>query len=639
MLYLNSVRVAPGVRSALAVACGLVLASVAQTVWAAEDEVGPVVVTATRTPTRVNKLVADVTVIDRAQIEQATGQTVAELLSYQPGMQVSSNGGTGQLSSVFIRGASSGQSLLLVDGVPYNSGTSGTPSLDNIPLEEIDHIEIVRGPLAALYGSSAASGVIQIFTRKGQAGFAPFGEVTLGSDRFYSAGAGFRGGDDRVSYSVHASSSGESGFSASNSNASKYTFNPDRDGFTRSSVTAKLGAKLTDAWRVDGSLASSKSVVHYDDGIANPGPSKDTNSDQATTVASLAVTGQLNPDWRTIFRVAHTDDSTDTKVANSDSMKGAFVTRQLMLGWENQIKTPIGQALLAFEQLSQDAGDTSIYDYMSGTFIGLPVTSRTIRSVIAGLSGSQGAHDWQVSARQDRNSQFGDEVTGALGYGLRVTPEWKIAASLGSSFIAPSFDDLYYPDYGNPDLKPQHGVNKDVSLTWAQESHDVRLTHYDNRIRDYVQSTEVEPFVYRAMNVNGVRLSGWTLSGTASQDVSIGRLYANGKLDWLDAHDVDTDAKLTRQAAKSAAFRVGLTSGVMSYELSAKANAGAPDGTTHHLAGYTIWGASVRWAVARDWAMALRADNIGNHAYQTVWGYNQPLNRYFLTLSYTPNTK
>ena len=126
---------------------------------AASPTLDPVTVTATRSETRVSDAVAEVTVVEREEIDRATGRTLGELLARQPGLQVSSNGGLGKTSGIFIRGLEPRHTLLLVDGVRLGTATVGTPSFDNLPLPAIDRIEIVRGPLSSLYGSEAVGGV------------------------------------------------------------------------------------------------------------------------------------------------------------------------------------------------------------------------------------------------------------------------------------------------------------------------------------------------------------------------------------------------------------------------------------------------------------------------------------------------
>jgi vitamin B12 transporter len=622
MLFLNSVRVAPGLRSALAVACGAAL-SWAPGAGAAQDVGDAVVVTATRTPTRVNELVADVTVIDRAQIEKAAGRSLASLLSDAPGVQMASNGGLGKASSVFVRGGDSKQTQLLIDGVRYGSLTTGAPSLENIPLDQIDHIEIVRGPLASLYGADAASGVIQIFTRKGHAGFTPTASLTAGSDRYYEALAGFSGGQDRVSYSLHAATTGTSGISSTNRKVGS-NFNPDRDGFVQQSLSGQLGLTINEGWRLDGNVLHSYGVNYFDDGVLSNGQTPNTHADLSTAVVGLSLTGRIGSQWRTIFRLAQSEDVSDTGVANKSYNLGRIVTRQTQSTWENQFVTPLGQALFALEQLRQYADNSSTpFD----------VTSRTVNAVTLGLSGSHGMHDWQLNARQDNNSQFGNEATGSVGYGIKLGGDWKVAGSMGTSFVAPSFNQLYYPNYGNPDLKPQHGFNKELNLSWAPADHELRLTRYDNRIRDFILTSQTS-----ASNLDGVRLSGWTLSGKIQQDTPVGRAFAGGSLDWLDAHNMADDSQLLRRADRFGVLRVGLERETVSCEISVKGSTGAVDYGKVHLTGYALWGAAVRYAVAPAWTLALRADNIGNHAYETAYGYSQPRSQMFLTLSYAPKS-
>ena len=136
--------------------------SSAASTTAAAASLPSVVITATRTPVRADQTVADVTVLTRDDLERASGRTLSEVLSQQGGIQLSSNGGLGKTSSVFIRGLEARHVLLLVDGVRYGSATTGMPELDNLPLGDIDRIEIVRGPLSSLYGSDAVGGVVQV---------------------------------------------------------------------------------------------------------------------------------------------------------------------------------------------------------------------------------------------------------------------------------------------------------------------------------------------------------------------------------------------------------------------------------------------------------------------------------------------
>src|SRR5438093_2711913 len=156
-------------------------AALATTAFAQNQQLQSVIVTATRQPQALDDTISDVTVIDRAQLEAQGARTLSEVLARVPGIQRSANGGPGEASSPFIRGAEARHTLLLIDGVPYGSATLGTPVWETLPLAQIERIEILRGPAAALYGSSALGGVVQIFTRQGTPGFTPNAAVRLGS--------------------------------------------------------------------------------------------------------------------------------------------------------------------------------------------------------------------------------------------------------------------------------------------------------------------------------------------------------------------------------------------------------------------------------------------------------------------------
>ncbi len=625
MSFLNSVPRAPGVRSALAVACGLVLAAPLAVRASDTEDVGQVVVTATRSPTRISNLSADVTVIEREEVAAAAGKTLAELLAGSPGIQISSNGGLGKNSSVFIRGGDARQTVLLIDGVRYGSATTGTPSLDNIPLDQVERIEIVRGALASLYGADAASGVIQIFTRRGTGLPRWEGSATVGTQRYHSVSAGVSGGAERLSYSVRAQTVGTAGFSATNRRVGTSLYNADRDGFQQQSLTANLGWALAPGWRLEGNLLRSDGVNWYDDGVASSGASKDTRADLESQVAGIKLSGQLLPAWRTTVRASHTQDVSDTTVANKSSYVSRIATSQQQLTWENHVRTPVGNALLAVESLRQSIENSTKQ---------FPVTQRRIDGLVLGLTGHHGIQDWQLSARRDRNSQFGTQDTGSVGYGVRLNQAWRLGGSMGTSFVAPSFNQLYWPGFGSPGLQPQRGLNKEVALSWEEGGHAARITHYDNRIRDFILISPTS-----ASNVKRVTLSGWTVSGQTSTEVSVGRLYASGSLDWLDARNDADGSKLVRRADRSGTVRIGLDRGPAKYEVSVKGSSGSPDSSAKYLSGYALWGASVAWRLHSDWNLSVRADNIGNREYQKSWGYNQPGAQVFLTLAYTPGSR
>ena len=133
----------------------------------AQTSIPPVIVTASRAEQALTDLLADITIIGAEEIARAGAGGLAALLQRQPGVEIIANGGPGSTSGVFLRGANTGQTLVLIDGLRVGSSTSGTAPLEAIPLEQIERIEILRGPASSLYGADALGGVIQVFTRKG----------------------------------------------------------------------------------------------------------------------------------------------------------------------------------------------------------------------------------------------------------------------------------------------------------------------------------------------------------------------------------------------------------------------------------------------------------------------------------------
>src|ERR1700694_2991021 len=205
----------------------------------------PIIVTATRTPQKVADLLADVRVIDAEDIAEAGTQTLTELLQAKGGVEISANGGPGQVSGVFIRGTNTNHVVVLIDGVRINSATTGTNALENIPLEQIERIEILRGPASSLYGADAIGGVIQVFTRKGGDAFAANGGAGYGSYATSSVfgGVSGSGADGAWRYALQVGHRQSDGFNAI-FNARNFSYNPDRDGYRNDNVSGSLAFRF-----------------------------------------------------------------------------------------------------------------------------------------------------------------------------------------------------------------------------------------------------------------------------------------------------------------------------------------------------------------------------------------------------------
>lgn len=576
------------------------------------------VVTASRTPTRADELLSDTVVIDRAEIEQQASRTLPEILARVAGVQIAANGGPGKASSVFIRGAESRHTLLLIDGVRYGSATLGTPAWENIPVDMIDRIEVVKGPASALYGSDGVGGVVQIFTRKGKAGdplFSPRASTTLGSEGYKQITGGFSGASGPFTYSLDAQRTLDKGFSSTNRRVPFGNFNPDRDPFSQSALNASLGFRINPDWKIDSGLLYSEGTNHYDDG-----PERDTRSRVRTQTAYVGASGAVTSAWRTQLRYAQSRDYTRNIVADPFNMPGLFETTQKEYLWQNDIATPIGTVLAGLERRTQEVNSDTRYT----------VTDRDIDSAFVGLNGNAGNHSWQLNARHDRNSQFGDSDTWFAGYGFRISPNWRIHASHGTSFVAPSFNQLYYPDFGNPALQPEEGKNTDVGITWSHDGHSVKLVRYDNKIRGFITSTT------RPENVPRARIEGWTLG----YDGQFGPWTVHASVDSLDPRNELTGAQLPRRAKNQASLGVDYAVGPWKFGASALHVGRRFDDTrnTIRLGNFTTVDLYGEYKVSKDWAVQGRITNLNDVRYETVYGYNQRGRAVYLTLRWQPKS-
>jgi vitamin B12 transporter len=577
-----------------------------------------VVVTATRTPQRVDQALAQVTVIDRARIEAASGRTLAELLAGESGVQSWSNGGLGKNASVSLRGLESRHTLLLIDGVRYGSATLGTPSWDNIPLDAIERIEIVRGPMSGLYGSEAVGGVIQIFTRRGQQGFHPEFAAALGSRSYGELAAGARFGSGLVDGSLRLQHRRTDGFSATNPKLPS-NYNPDDDGFDQTSVNGRIGLRLGD-WRADATLLKTEGTNHYDDGAG-----VDTRAALRTEVMSLQLAGPVTSAWRTSVRASRSRDDFETLAsASAFSTLGTIGTTQTQFGWENQINTPLGTALVLAERVQQEVE-------RPGT--PFAVSERSVTGLALGINGEAGAHGWQANVRRDRNSQFGGQTTGSLGYGYELAPGLRATASFGTSFVAPSFNQLYFPGFGNPNLLPEEGRQREVGLVWRNGPVTSRLAYFDNRIRGYISGGPLPTNIPR-VKVDGISasvdavLGAWTLAGSIDSIQPINATEGTTNFGRI----------LPRRVQDSGRLAVDWRGGGFTLGGSLQAFGERFDNANNstRLGGFATLDLRAEWAFARDWVLAAKLNNAGGKTYETVFGYNQPGREGFVTLRWAP---
>ena len=575
-----------------------------------------VTITATRTPLQVSDAIADVTIIDRATLATSEGRSLVEVLAQTPGLQFSSNGGLGKPSSLFVRGLEARHVLLLIDGVRVGSATLNTASFDNLPLDLIDHIEIVRGPMTSLYGSNAMGGVVQIFTRRGSPGLHGNARIGVGSHRYAVAAGGVTFGNQAFDVAAQIQHQQTDGFSATNPSAPFGSFNPDNDGFRQNAGSVRAGWTFAPGWRLEGLLLDSQGTTGFDDG-----PDVDSRARLSNRVQTLQLDGKVRDHWRTQVSLGRSLDAYDTQVAASEFALGKIETVQTQLAWENRVALPIGEALVLLERIEQDVSRP-----------GEPF-AQSKRRIDAGALGWSatlgGAHDVQLSLRQDRYSQFGHANTGAFGYAYRFNDAWRVGGSYGTSFTAPSFNQLYYPGFGNPELQPEEGRHGELFVQWSGAGHRVRATAYAHRYDLFISSGP------NPANVPKATINGATLAWDAQVDalaLAASFDYVNPRNDAADTPDFDK--QLPRRAPRALKLSADWQSGAYRVGAALQAYSARFDDTANEirLGGYGVVDLHAEWAFTRDWTLGLRLNNVAAKVYETALGYNQPGREAFVTL-------
>ncbi|MEY4591515.1 MAG: hypothetical protein RIR18_410 [Pseudomonadota bacterium] len=598
--------------------------------FSAEKEFDPIVVTATRQASRTSELLSDTTVISREDILKAGQSSLAELLAQQPGIEYTSNGSEGTATGIHIRGTNSNHTLFLVDGLRVNSATLGSTSFGSIPLDLIDHIEILRGPASSLYGSDAIGGVVQIFTKNtGDGREKRFVDFGYGSYNTSKLSAGIANNTESVQYSLSASTAQSSGFSSLKPGS--YYYNPDKDAFSRNAFAGNIAFNASPEHSFGTNFFYSQGIYGADDG-----PAKNARYDQSVSGVSVYSKNKITPTWTSTLRVGTGVD--DSKKTVGSAFDALFQTTQDQYLWQNDFAFSYGKGFLSFERLDQKVSSNGPNgaDYLLKT--------RTIDSVSTGILTKLDNNTLQLSVRGDHNSQFGDKTTETIAYGYQFSEAWRSSLSYGTGFKAPTFNDLYYPRdawgmYGNPNLKPENSVNKEAVLHFEVPGHHASVVYYENKIKDLINWAAVDPNNpwgdWSAYNVAHATITGLTLSYKG--DVAHNLIFTSN-VNLQDPRNTETGKQLNRRSKESANIALHQQAGAWTWTTEVAAHGDRFDDVANKntLGGYTLVNLQGAYALDKEWTLYARVNNIFNREYELARYYNTPGINAFVGLRYTP---
>jgi vitamin B12 transporter len=592
-----------------------------------------VVITATRVAAPVTSVIADVTVITRTILDQAGQSSLREVLGRQPGIQWASNGSYRSTTGLFLRGASSSQTLILVDGVRMGSATSGTTSLENIPLERIERIEILRGAASALYGPDAVGGVVQIFTRDPVDGFHWSGSLGVGTDGQAQGAASLSGRSGAIGYSLGISHERATGINVTNNPASS-SYNEDADGFETTSLSAKLTARVARDHRLTLGVLQSQTTYSFD-GTPFPNPlaltkaSSDAQAKPRLDAANLSWVAQWLPEWTSTLVVGVAQDESISqyyRIADgvfAGSFK--FNTTRNQITLQNDVKLGADVASVILDTRKEAVDSSTAYN----------VSERSIDSAM--VSYALNRTDWSGLAvlRNDQNSQFGSYTNWALSGGYVLSPGLRAVTSIGTSFQAPTFNQLYFPGFGNSALSPQINRASEVGLKFDGANLVWSAVVYRNAIQGFIApATNVQSSLAL---LRGVTLSGEVRQGdtryAVSYDYTDPRSYSSTP--------ASNDLRLVRIAQDLWQARVSHKLKDVNVFGELKVSSNREDnkvvGTGREtLSGYATLNLGSDWKFRKDMSVLARLNNVTDTQYMLANGFTMPGRNLLVSIAWNP---
>lgn len=590
--------------------------------------------TPTRSAQPLDRSLLHSTVISQQDILDSQTVDVPSALKKLAGVEIYQSGGVGQQSSLFLRGTNSSHVLVLLDGVRINSATTGMTEIDQLMLDQVERIEVVRGNVSSLYGSEAIGGVIQIFTRQGKG--KPHFNVSggFGSHAERRLAAGFGGESRDTTYNLRASKYRADGVSSIRADFVPGV-NPDRDGYDNTSLSANIRHAFMPDHSLSASLFNSRGETQTDNSF---GSSTDVNSSKATIrKVALVLEDRFSETWQSKLQIAQgADDMQNFLNGSPDIALGAqFKTTSDQFSWQNtwQLKDR-DVANIGIESLDQKVSSSTVFTR----------DHRSANSLFAGYIGHHELHQYQFNVRQDRYADFGTANTGLLGYGYAINAAWRVSTSVSTAFKAPTINDMYYPytDFGfgysyqgNPDLKPEHSRNHELGLHYSAHDQRVDAVYFDNHIRDLISNNN-QP-ASTMINLAEARIDGVELVyagkfGDTGVDLAVTR---------QNPRDRATGEVLLRRAKGYG--NVGVTQQMGAWRVAAEAQYSGTRAdidintfTRTTLDSYYLVNLTASHAISKQLDLSLRAGNLFDRDYMLAHGYNTLGRTLYVGLNYQP---
>lgn len=577
------------------------------------------------------------TVFTRDDIDRLQPTSVSDLLSRVPGVQVAQSGGRGSATNVYIRGTSTAQSLVLVDGQRISSSTTGTSNLQYLNIEQVERIEVLRGSRSAIYGSDAIGGVIQIFTRRNtESGLQPRMHVGFGSNHTWERSLGLSGGDQQTRFNLDASLDDTAGI---NRTHTSYPSDGDHDAYRNQAVSFSLSHALTDDVDAGINVLDNRGKSEFDnpfgryDSATYQSFQQKPYTDFSVSSISSYVDAQINDLWKSRVELGHSENREKTLDKLSDE-RSVFNTYRDSLNWQNDLTLNDQNSLILGADWYEDRVNSST---------ALAEDSRWNRAAFIQHRFQARYFSTELGLRRDQNQQFGGHNSWSGTLTLPVNPDNDLLLSYSEGFRAPTFNDLYYPDeYGfknsNPNLKPE--TSKSYEVQWRSQLSDtsrLEASLYRTDIQDAIVFGSDGP-----QNVSSARINGFE----ATLKQALFGWQGSLGLAMIDPRDRDSGRTLARRARRTLSLDLDRQFDQFGIGASWQAVSSSYDDPKNQqpLGGYGLLGLRANWAVSREVTLNMKVDNLLDKTYSRAlyqyqgqqYGYREEGRALMFGVTWTP---
>lgn len=593
----------------------------------AEQTIERITVTANKFEQPINDVLASVAVIDRADIEKANYRDLPAILNTIAGIDIVRNGGLGQKADIFVRGASAKYALVLVDGVRVSDASSGSVSLTNIPVNSIERVEVIKGARAAIYGSDAVAGVINIITRKASNNTL---SANLGSHSYsnYQLAGGLA--KEALSFNYNLGYEETDGFDVTGKDpVAEYTKDHDDDGYKNKNIGFNLAYELAELGELSLQSQYSEGEAQYDNAWGNDAYDFENYtaklgwkkaSEVYTQSTSLSVSQEENTQTGTDVQQVYSTERVEFEYRGLYSL-----TKELDLSG-------------GFNYLSEDLSNSSA------------TSSEEKRDNNALFIGAFYSHEqWLANAviRTDDYDFHGRANTYSTGLGYKANQYVTVRLNHGTAFRAPSLINAFVtnsPYYlPNNNIKPEEALNNEFGVTLETQWGRYDIALFDNRINNLISNNyDADSGKYIATNIDKVSMQGLEMSA----EFSVLGFEHSVNFSFLDATDEKTNTDLPRRPSESFNYQLAKSWGDFDASLDMQYRSSRPSIAYYdsELAGYTVFNLAANYQLLDNLSLAARIENITDKEYFTaatgfaasgeLLGYNSAGRTFFVGANY-----